>query len=233
MVKLIVELDVLLGDKLLATLPMELTSATEEDLLAWRSEDFALLAEQFRELASRASLLRIERANSPLVRKVKGARDALEYSADGVSQAANSLIELIDRLMRERFERETVIEWIDANLPHDATLVYMDDKNQRRPTKRAEALCLVYGGGAVASLAPDVDGGATPSFIHDLLARAIVAARGDLQKLKHADGDLRDDREKLLVLLPAVEGALLLGLQLGLIADYTDTANEQALPETA
>jgi hypothetical protein len=232
-VRLIAELDDLLGEKMLAALPMELTSATAEDLLAWPSEDLALLAEQFRDLVSNASALRIKRFNSPLVRKIKGARDALEYSADGVSQAANSLIELIDRLMRERFQRETVVDWVDVNLLDEKTLVYIDDKGQRQPTKGAEALCFVYGGGTVARPPSDVDDGTGPSLIHDVVARTIVVARTGLQKLKHADSELRDDREKLIAILSAVEGALMIGLQLGLLTDYTDTADEQALPETA
>ena len=36
--------------------------------------------------------------------------DALEFSADPVSQAAHSLVELIDRMLRDAFESEYVIE---------------------------------------------------------------------------------------------------------------------------
>lgn len=43
------------------------------------------------------------------VRKMSGARTVLEVSEDGASQAANSLIELIDRLMRMAFTKAEVL----------------------------------------------------------------------------------------------------------------------------
>ncbi len=35
-------------------------------------------------------------------------------------------IELIDRLLREAFDPGTVLGWVDANLPGDANLVWID-----------------------------------------------------------------------------------------------------------
>lgn len=195
-VKLVVDLDSLLGEKIFSALPMEVTMATEDDLEAWEHDEVASLIERFRTLVSKASALRVERANSPLVRRIRERRDALEYSADGVSQAANSLIELIDRLMREMFNQATVLRWLDANFPGDTSLIHVE-RGQRRPTKRDEALCLVYGGGSAARPSTETDDGTGPSIIHDALARAIVVARTNLQRVKHSDGDLHSDREEL------------------------------------
>jgi hypothetical protein len=216
-VKMVVDLDALLGEKMLPALPMEITSATAEDLVAWRPEDAELLAKQFREIVSGISARRVEQANFPLVRKIKGARDALEHSADGISQAANSLIELIDRLMREAYDRSTVVDWVDSNFSDDTGLIYVES-GERRPTKRAEALCLVYGSGRVARPPTDADDGTGPSLIHDVLARVIVVARTRLQQLKHADLDQESERERLLMVMSALEGALMIGLQVGLLA---------------
>ncbi|GAA4510829.1 hypothetical protein GCM10023191_074030 [Actinoallomurus oryzae] len=229
-VKLVVDLDALLGEKIFSALPMEVTMATEDDLEAWEYDEVAALIDRFRTLVSKASTLRVELANSPLVRKIKGARDALDHSADGVSQAANSLIELIDRLMRETFDQATVLRWLDANFPGDTSLIHIE-RGQRRPTKRAEALCLVYGGGSAARPSTETDDGTGPSIIHDALARAIVIARTNLQRLKHSDGDLHSDREELRMLMSAVEGALMIGLLLGFIA--SDDDDQAALSETA
>ncbi len=60
--------------------------------------------------------------------------------------------------------------------------------------------------------------------MHDVLARVIVTARTKLQKMKHADGGTREEREQLLRILVAIEGALMLGLSLGRVsADQSDS----------
>lgn len=215
-VQLVISLDDFLGDKVLAALPMETTAATSSDLAAWASDGPDLLASQCRNLVTEASARRLERANSPLVRKIRGARDALKYSEDGVSQAANSLIELLDRIMRESFAPKDVLLWVDENLPEEPGLTYLDESSQRKPTKRAEALCFIYSGGPVtAREANAYDDGEGPSFLHDVLALALVSARNKLQKLKHADNGTAEEREQLTVILSALEGALMLGLTVG------------------
>lgn len=225
LVKMAVDLDSLLGEKLLPELPMELARATADDMVVWRPEDADLLAEQFRDIVTQVSQQRVEQVNSPLVRKIKGARDALKYSADGVSQAANSLIELIDRLMREAYDRKAVIEWVDSNFSDDSDLIFIENGN-RRPTKRAEALCLVYGAGRVGRAPSDVDDGTGPSLIHDVLARVIVIARTRLQQLKHADFDRESERETLLLVMSALEGALMIGLQIGQISSAKTSGHD-------
>ncbi len=222
--QLVGSLDDQLGEKVMTTLPMATTQAGDKDLLPWSAGDLVSVVEDFRVIVSAESSKHIELQNAYLVRKVEGARHALEYSADGVSQAANSLIELIDRLLREAFDAGTVLGWVDANLPGDTNLVWID-RCGRRPTKRAEALCLVYGGGSVARPPTQDDDGVGPSLIHDVLARVIVSARDKLQELKHADSGDETDREDLLRVMASVEGSLMLGLRLGLIPSGSRSRN--------
>jgi hypothetical protein len=225
-VEMIVSLDRFMGEKVLSPLPMIGTGATDVDLKSWVKEEVDELAVQFRALVTEASARRVERANSALVRKIRGARDALQYSEDGVSQAANSLIELIDRIMREAFPPAKVLEWVDANLPGDPELTHMKD-GVRCPTKRAESLCFVYGGETVtAREVTQFDDGTGPSVIHDVVARVLVSARNKLQKLKHFDSGSPAEREQLGTVLSALEGALMLGLSMGGIS-----ADSTAAPE--
>ncbi|MFD5307312.1 hypothetical protein [Streptomyces rochei] len=221
-IQMVISIDDFLGEKVLSSLPMEVTAASSTDLAAWAPDGPDDLVPQFRALVTEASAKRVERANSPLVRKIRGARDALRYSEDGVSQAANSLIELLDRIMREAFPPAEVLLWVDNNLPDEPGLTHLKDGN-RAPTKRAEALCFVYGGGpVVAGEATALDTGEGPSFLHDVVALVLVSARNKLQKLKHADSGTQEEREQLMMVLAALEGALMLGLTIGGIsAEYS------------
>ncbi|MCX5063790.1 MULTISPECIES: hypothetical protein [unclassified Streptomyces] len=211
LVRGIAVVDKALGEKILKDLPMELTVATCEDLTGWEPEDLREIVSSLRDRVAEASAERLQRENSQLVRKVRGARDALKYSEDGVSQAANSLIELIDRIMREAFRPKDVLAWIKANLPDEPLLTYIKD-GKEAPTKRGEALCFVYSASSVAREANEYDDGAGPALIQDVLARILVSTRDKLQKLKHSDGGTQEERERLLALFSALEGALLLGL---------------------
>lgn len=211
----VVQLDAFIGEKLLAPLPMDSTAATAEDLQAWNADDVAGLALRFRSVVSEASLRRVERASSPLVRKIRGARDALLHSEDGVSQAANSLIELIDRIMRETFPPPQVLAWIDANLPNEPGLTWLD-KETPKPTKLGEALCFVSNCAPVEPRTPSpYDNGEGPSLIQRVIASMFVSARNTLQQFKHADSGTPKEREELLHVLAALEGALMLGLTFG------------------
>ncbi|MGW0868984.1 hypothetical protein ACWD3Z_00695 [Streptomyces sp. NPDC002740] len=221
-VHIVIGLDGMLGEKVLAELPMEATAATDTDVTAWTVEGASELVNQFRALVTEASAKRVEHANSPLVRKIKGARAALAHSEDGTSQAANSLIELIDRIMREAYPPSSVLEWIDANLPGDPELTHFDNENKRKPTKYGEALCLVYGGGSVARPSNEYDDGEGPLLIHEMIARAIVATRNRLQKIKHADTGSPEERAQVLTLFTALESVLMLGLSLGSVSSPTE-----------
>jgi hypothetical protein len=140
-VNVVIGLDGFLGERVLAGLPMEVTTATSGDLAAWTVNNAADLVSQFRALVAEASAKRVERANSPLIRKIQGARTALNYSEDGTSQAANSLIELIDRIMCEAFPPKAVLAWIDANLPEGPEVTFFDQKDQKRSRPNLARLC--------------------------------------------------------------------------------------------
>lgn len=212
----LIKLDQLVGDKLLPGIPSELQLNLADDARrTFEVEDLAEIVSTFRALVSEQSAASVSSLNIYLARKLRGARHALQYSDDGISQAANSLIELIDRLLREDAGCEKVLSWIDENLPGHRDLAWVDKQGDRRPTKLAEALCLVYGGGTVRRDPTEYDNGEDPTLIHMLTARAIVAARRRLQQLKHADGDEELERAVLEQLLSSVEGALMIALRLG------------------
>ncbi|MBA2950093.1 hypothetical protein [Streptomyces himalayensis] len=225
-VEMLVSLDDFLGEKVLAALPMELTSAKKSDLATLAPEGIDDLVASFRSMVAEASVKRVERRNSPLVRKIRGARDALRFSEDGVSQAANSLIELLDRIMRESFKPAEVLAWVDGNLPDGIDLTH-EVQGQRRPTKRAEALCFVYGGDPIMPReASDNDDGQGPDFIHDVIAISLVSIRNQLQKMKHADHGTPEEKVQLLSVLAALEGALMLGLTIGSLSAEPEPSEE-------
>ncbi|WP_369211752.1 hypothetical protein [Streptomyces flavofungini] len=220
-VQMLILADEAFGKKVISTLPMQLTAATADDLVGWRPDDMTEIVSIIRHRVADASAKRLERENSQLIRKIRGAKDALTHSEDGISQAANSLIELIDRIMREAFSKEEVMAWVEANLPDEPGLTFEKD-DVVLPNKRAEALCFVYRGGPTAREAHEHDIGQGPSLIHDVLARVIVATRTSLQKFKHDDAGTQEERDRLFSLLAGLEGALLLGLfisQIGIKRD--------------
>ncbi|MFI7166947.1 hypothetical protein ACIBM3_31280 [Rhodococcus erythropolis] len=146
----------------------------------------------------------LEGVSDVLRRKLAGAVHALENSDDGVSQAAHSLVELIDRLLRTGFTDAEVIEWLEATgrLPKD--FIIQEGPSAGRPTKRAQALCFVYGG--VVS---------EPSAFHEVVAYSLVQVRTNLQGLKHADMNTPEEVGALRSMMAAVEGALTFAIQIG------------------
>ncbi|MCU7723199.1 hypothetical protein ODJ79_05685 [Actinoplanes sp. KI2] len=173
--------------------PPELTLLTKNDLLK--------LAVELRRTVSGRSRQKVTELSSSLGRKVQGARDALQYSADSVAQAANSLIELIDRLLRAAFTDAEVLSWIEQNYPEAKDLTWID-RGLAKPTKRGQILCFVHAGFPVDK----------PSVIHQLAATALATARTQLQKLKHADQGTEEELEEVQQLLAAVEGFLHLAI---------------------
>ncbi|WP_143063761.1 hypothetical protein [Streptomyces sp. Ag109_O5-10] len=225
-VDMVLGLDAFLGEKVLSSLPMARATGGGADLEEWKKEESDDLVAKFRKLVTESSMRRVERANSSLVRKIRGARDALTYSEDGVSQAANSLIELIDRIMREAFPPSVVLAWVDTNFPDEPETTHIQD-GVRKPTKRAESLCFIYGGEPVLPREPtQFDDGTGPSPLHDVLARVLVSARNKLQKMKHFDSGSPEEREQIGAVLSALEGALMLGLAIGGVS-----ADKTHLPE--
>lgn len=166
-------------------------------------------------LEGRSSEVLLE-LSTRLSRKVQGARDALETSADGVSQAANSLVEFVDRLLREAFAEEDVMGWVSRNRRQGPELSY-EDKNlgRMRPTKRAQALCFVFGG-------HDHD---ESNVLNEMAAAGVVAARTRLQQLKHADDGGSDEVPTLRRLIAAVEGFVVFSVRVG----WIDLSDEELL----
>ncbi len=205
--KLLHQFDTFLGEKVLDSFPADISMPQIDEL-----GDLSEMAGIFRQSVSSRTLLQVSRVNEPLVRKLAGARDALEHSADGVAQAASSLVELIDRILRESFDQEQVLNWIEKELPVTSGLWYETDQGEQHPTKRGEVLCLLYNCGSIKREPSEQDDGTGPLFLHQVLAGVVVSARSSLQKLKHSDDADDEDRKKLTELLSAVEGALMLGV---------------------
>ncbi|MFK3981908.1 hypothetical protein ACI2K4_16220 [Micromonospora sp. NPDC050397] len=177
----------------------------ESEATPFELADLAILTERFRKIVSGRSRKAVTELSAALGRKIQGARDALDHSADPVTQAANSLIELLDRLLRAAFSDDEVIEWIGANYPHAKDLTYFDIKGaarKLRPTKKGQVLCFVYAGLAVDELSP----------LHELAATAVVTVRTQLQKLKHADMGTAEEAAEVAKHLNAIEGFLHLAI---------------------
>ena len=195
--------------------PFELIGALPEEQRGICADDLANLVDTLRVVISGRSRESLEELNATLGRKIRGARDALEFSADPVSQCANSLIELIDRLLRSAFPAEQVIDWIERNFPEREELKYTDPKRGIRPTKRGEALCFAYAG---------VDVG-EPSLFHELAAASVVAVRTSLQQLKHADLGTAEEQAKVAQHLATVEGFISLALRVSWAAASEESIN--------
>ncbi|GAA3144568.1 hypothetical protein JOF29_005716 [Kribbella aluminosa] len=144
-----------------------------------------------------------------LSRKLQGARDAMAHSADPVSQAANSLIEFIDRLLRQAFDEQTVLAWINQNCRSDAELTYTTSSGTVRPTKRGEAMCFMYGGGPLRMRSP----------LHEAAVAGLIVARTALQRLKHADElSGSSEIEQVSIHLNAIEAYLVIAMKIGWLA---------------
>ncbi|MCR2801330.1 hypothetical protein QNO21_08430 [Microbacterium sp. zg-Y818] len=140
---------------------------------------------------------RTSELSDTLRRKFRGFDQALNNSDDGVGQAATSLIELIDRLLRTAFSTNEVLAWVLAHRPDDAALVY-ERGGRALPTKRAEALCFAHAGEAP----PD------DPRLQEMLANSLVRARAAAQKIKHNDHGTPEEAAELRTLMQAARGAI-------------------------
>lgn len=174
----------------------------QEQALLVSEQELVDATEQLREIIRGQANDDLSELSKVLERKLNGARDALEHSADGVSQAANSLVELIDRFARQAFSEAEVMAWLKANEIADDVHTYAQ-AGTARPTKRAHLLCLVWAG------TPIVDSPEQMSF-QTVAAQALVNVRDKLQKLKHAEQETDEERRHLGDLLRTIEGAVLL-----------------------
>jgi len=176
-------------------------------LLRPKESDMDHLIDELRAVVADDSIAQVRRIGK-LQNKISGARHALDNSDDGVSQAANSLSELIDRSFREANPKDSVVIWLKQVFPEkmDVYTFKHDKTGETRPTKLAEALCFTAGGSTHA------DAG---TGIHRILALALAGARNRLQKYKHNDQSTDEEREVIRLILRGVEGAMVVGIRLG------------------
>jgi hypothetical protein len=186
------------------TLPEHLVVMHEIRHRSASAEDVLELTQRLRSVLSGQSRALVAELSGTLDRKLEGARHALEFSVDSVSQSANSLIEFIDRLLRGPFTEQEVVEWCAQNYADTPDLSYVTAATATRPTKRGQALCLLYGG------LPITD----PSPLHLLVASSVTAVRGKLQSLKHSDEGTPDEVREVESCLRGIEAFVTLGLQL-------------------
>lgn len=189
-------------------LPLEDVPVREDELTPLASDvvdEVEAIAGQLHEVLEGKSREALLDLSHRLNRKVQGARDVLDTSADGVSQAANSLVEFIDRLLRTSFNDKEVVKWIRANRVADSgELVYQDAASgHERPTKRGQALAFVYGGQPYEEA----------RVFAELSALGIAATRDVLQKLKHADEGTDEERLQMRTAISAVEGFIVFAIQ--------------------
>jgi len=142
-------------------------------------------------------------ADPALARKMRGFDQALANSEDGVSQAANSLVEFIDRLLRRAFTDAEVLAWIDQNYPSRQGLINAVD-GRRRPTKLGQALCFTYGGEAPL---------AEPALA-ELAAKTLITIRRRAEKLKHADLGTAAETEALAALRSLMRAYLAVAIRI-------------------
>ncbi|MEV0296991.1 hypothetical protein [Nocardia sp. NPDC050710] len=166
--------------------------------------DLSRLIEEFRPLVTGPTRASLEELSSAMGRKLKGARFALDSSEDGVSQAAHSLVELIDRLLRTAFPEADVLEWLAATNRSGNDYLITRGPSAGKPTKRAQALCVAYGAQVVAA-----------SPFHEAAAAGLIVVRTNAQKLKHADTEDPTEAVLLRQLISSVEGFLMLAIRLG------------------
>jgi len=195
-----------------------LTREDLRDVLALRPEEqqalgtakLVDLTETLRDVVAGRARESVVDLSRTLTKKVDGARVALESSPDGVSQAANSLVELIDRLLRQAFSEQEVLTWCAANYADWPEVTYVDANagDRVRPSKLGQALCFGYAGREVGDR----------SVLVELTALALREARARLQRLKHADSEEPEaaeaDRVQVRRALAAVEAYLHLSLSI-------------------
>ena len=197
--ELVVRLDALVSRFEEAGIQLDLGVARPSEL-AELPGPYGRIARSTDRAVSNESAEILERLSAGLTRKVRGARDALAFSADPVSQAANSVLELVDRMLRNAFTAEYVLEWIDRCFPTPRDDLIQLHGRKRRPSTRGRALCFIYAG----------ENPVETTIIHELAVEAIVAVRPRLQRLKHADSCTDGEREELVALLEAVEACMVL-----------------------
>ncbi len=163
--------------------------------------ELSFLAASMRAETSERAVAELDAVETPLSRKIRGARDVLGSSRDAVSQAANSMVEFIDRLLRSSFSDAEVLVWICDNIDSErqSDLVYDDrDRDIVRPTVKGRALCFISAG------QPPGDS----LQFYSQVAESMRSARRVLQRLKHADVASDEIPDELGDAIAAIEAAV-------------------------
>jgi hypothetical protein len=199
-------IDALFDDVFDGRLRQHFVTSRPDEELAWNIGDLEAIAEKLHEVLEGRTREALEQLSARLARKVRGARDAMEGSADAASQAANSLIEFIDRMLRDAFDEEFVLDWLARNRPNDRSLTYFDANQKReRPAKRGQALCFIFAG----------EDRTEPIPLHETIASSLNETRRGLQKIKHADTGSEEELEQLRAFMASVEGFVLYAIRFG------------------
>ena len=120
----------------------------------------------------------------------------MQFSEDGISQAANSLTELIDRMLREFASNESVLLWLKHNDLYSHESVYEKD-NKELPNKFGQCLCFLYGGGKVLQNEGGNQGAEILTTLYYYLAKSMTSARNSLQAIKHSDAGNQEERDRI------------------------------------
>lgn len=202
MLSVVLDLDKKLGGVLAESFPVERIPLRLDDGGPLRVDDVVVLAESLRDASSTKTRAAIDELNAQFGRKMRGARTALDVSEDAASQAALSLIELLDRLLKAAFPDDEVLAWLDRYLAGRSDLIRAK-KGAREPTVRGRALCFVHLGEPVEGI----------NAMHEFMALAIVEVRQQLQDVKHNDAGTPEELALVRKFLASVEGFLSLTLR--------------------
>lgn len=209
LLQLLIDFENEFGRKVLAKLPDDMVDAAVSQVAIFDTSRFMPDRESVDKYLNSDAENRIRLIDESLVKKLRGAVTALQVSEDGVSQAANSLTELIDRLLRDFANDDETMTWLETNCLADDTTIYRKD-GVIRPTKLGQCLCFLYGGGTVPErIEGNEQGSEMLATLYYYLAKSMTCARNRLQKIKHSDvgGDeeKREIEEARLAILGVVE----------------------------
>ncbi|WP_282944544.1 hypothetical protein [Cellulomonas endometrii] len=186
-----------------ATTRAEETQALVADIAAGLDD----VVEKLHQVLDGRSTEVLEEFSRHLQRKIRGARDAVALSADGASQAANSLIEFIDRLLRDAFTSEEVLDWLQRNELLDDTTTY-EKNGVVYASKRGHALCFARGGRDFQD----------KELLSQLAASGLVAVRTQMQRIKHSDEGTPEELAAVQEALRAVEGFMVFSVRVGWVS---------------
>ena len=187
-VGLVASLEKAFDNEAIVSIPIELLNGYNDELDLLDYHQIAAYADDMSGYLKQDAVARVGQISSELPRKILGAYDALEFSQDGISQAANSAVELLDRTLDEVVQQQELNSWIQRNgFENDPEFFRRSGNGDQYPSKYAAILFFVTAGGELSAMAQDAAETDAMKATVRALARSIVAARGILEDLKHFD----------------------------------------------